>query len=218
MFSGQSGRWIRVTLPLIVTLPLGACTGSPQRAESDGAGPEAQAVDLSGEWVLNEQLSDSPREVLSAETSGNGSSVAARRIGGSVGVFGVSVNEVIGMLPRRDRETDELNYHSHVTDARGTLKVEQSTNSVQVTYDQAGTAFYVNGKTTHDQLDEIFSDWNENTYVVTREPDDGPVLTEIFQLGPDGSQLIWTVTFETNGKEIVITRVYDAADTEERTS
>ena len=202
---------MRVATPLVLTFSLGACATSLEREPE----AEAQPVDLSGEWILNEALSDSPREVLGTDATQNAAAGAARQVGGSFGVFGVSVSDIINMLPRRG--TDEPpEYHSHVTDARNALVIEQDETWVEVTYDQAGIAYYPNGGTTYDQLDEIFSDWDGATYVVTRTPDDGPVLTESFELGPDGKQLIWSVTFETdNGKEIVITRIYDAANTEE---
>ena len=96
-----------------------------------------------------------------------------------------------------------------MTDPRQTLTVLQSIDSLEVVYDRAGTVVYRNGETVRDEKERIFSDWREGIYVVERQPAKGATLTEIFQLTSDGSQLIWVVSLEAEGKEVVITRVYD---------
>lgn len=206
MECGLLRRWTRVTVPITVLLSLGACSTTPTQ-EAQEAVPEV--VDLTGEWILNEDLSDSPSDVLRSVSGESTIGNIFRTVGGAIRVYGISVDDVVGMLPPGEEE-EEPEYHSHVTDSRYTLIVLQSPDSMEIEYDRGGTEIYQNGRTTEDEDERVFSDWEGTTYIVEREPDDGPAITEVFQLADDGRLLIWTITTEgPKGKEIAITRVYD---------
>ena len=82
---------------LIVVCALTSCaTTPPTETESN--------IDLTGEWILNETLSDTPSEVLRAVTRESDGPGLLRQIGGSIRVFGISVDDVIGMLPNGNVE------------------------------------------------------------------------------------------------------------------
>jgi len=59
----------------------------------------------------------------------------------------------------------------------------------------------------------LSAQWQQGTFVVERQPQDGLALVETFELDADGERLIWIVTFETPaGDELEIKRVYDLHD------
>ncbi len=202
------GQWTRAALPVVVSfsvsLSMVGCSTTPETA----AALEPEPIDLSGEWVLNHELSDSPSDVLKLSSNGNTAKSIFQTVGGAISVYGISARDVVGMLPAGEEEPPE--YHAHVTDSRLILSVLQFEDSVEVKYDQAGTEVYRNGETVREEEELIFSEWDGYAYIVERQPEAALPITEIFELDVNRVHLYWTIVVENaKGKEVTIKRVYD---------
>ena len=197
----RSLSFLLMTLAMLFLIS--ACSTTPSTTA------EPEPIDLSGDWMLNHELSDSPSDVLKVRSKENGFLNILQTIGGAFRIYGISARDVFGMLPRR-KEDDPLAYHSHVTDSRLILNVLQAEDSMQVKYDRAGTEVYWNGETTHEAEEMILSYWEEDAYVVARWPRNALPIMEIFELSEEGDRLHWTIVVENpKGKEVEITRIYD---------
>ncbi|MEE8542391.1 MAG: hypothetical protein V3S94_00870 [Gammaproteobacteria bacterium] len=200
----------RVILMTLAGSALVACaTTSERTAETQ------EIVDLSGDWVINEELSDRPSDVLSGV--GKQSSAATeilQSIGRSISVFGISVGQIAAMLPDNDDDEEATpEFPREITDPMGELRVVQASDSVEVDYDSLSTVVYRPGETVSDADQHFSARWQEGSLVVERQPTEGLASVETFELAADGERLIWTVTVETPaGDDVEIKRVYDARD------
>ena len=199
----------RVILMTLAGSALVACSTTPERTADT---PEI--VDLSGDWVINEELSDRPSDVLSsAAKQSSAASGILRSLGRSISVFGISVGQVADMLPDNDDEDAAPEFPREITDPMGELRVVQASDTVEVDYDSLSTVVYRHGETESDADQRFSAQWQEGAFVVERQPTDGLASVETFELAADGERLIWTVTFETPaGDEVEIKRVYDPRD------
>jgi hypothetical protein len=201
-------RLQRVVLTALVGGALAACSTTPQRTAAID-----EPVDLSGDWVLNQELSDRPSDVLSS-VSGTSTSPLdlVRRFGGIISVYGISAAEVASMIPDGEDEAAP-EFPAEVTDPMDELTVVQGSDTVEVDYDSTTTVVYQDGEAQSDADQTFFARWQEDAFLVERRPRDGLAFSETFELAADGEQLIWIVTFETpDGDELEITRVYDFRD------
>ncbi len=202
-------RLHRIILMTLAGGALVACATTPERtAETQ------EIVDLSGDWVINEELSDRPSDVLSsvAEEPSAASGIL-QSIGRSISVFGISVGQIAAMLPDDDEEEATPEFPREITDPMAELSVVQASNTVEVVYDSLSTVVYRHGETVGDADQRISAQWQEGTFVVERQPTDGFASVETFELAADGERLIWIVTIETPaGDQVVIKRVYDPRD------
>lgn len=197
---------------ILITLAgsaLVACSATPERTAD-----AVETVDLSGDWVINEELSDRPSDVLSS--AAGQPSVATgilKSIGRSISVFGISVGQVADMIPDNDDREEAPDYPREVTDPMAELKVVQASGAVEVDYDSTSTVIYQHGEIGDEADERLSAQWQQGTFVVERQPQDGLALVETFELDADGERLIWIVTFETPaGDELEIKRVYDLQD------
>ncbi len=204
---GQN-RLQRLVLAALAGGALAGCTTTPQRTAAI-----EEPIDLSGDWILNQELSDLPSDVLS---SASGSSTSAldliRRFGGIISVYGISAAEVASMIPDGEEEATP-EFPPEVTDPMAELTVLQASDTVKVDYDSTTTVVYQDGETLSDTNQDFSAKWQEDAFLVERRPRDGLAFSETFELAEDGEQLIWIVTFETpDGDELEIMRVYDPKD------
>lgn len=197
---------------ILITLAgsaLVACSATPERTAD-----AVETVDLSGDWVINEELSDRPSDVLSS--AAGQPSVATgilKSIGRSISVFGISVGQVADMIPDNYDREEAPDYPREVTDPMAELKVVQASGAVEVDYDSTSTVIYQHGEIGDEADERLSAQWQQGTFVVERQPQDGLALVETFELDADGERLIWIVTFETPaGDELEIKRVYDLQD------
>ena len=204
----RQNRLQRVVLAALAGGALAGCTTTPQRTAAI-----EEPVDLSGDWVLNQELSDRPSDVLSS-ASGNSTSALdlIRRFGGIISVYGISAAEVASMIPDGEEEAAP-EFPAEVTDPMDELTVVQASDTVEVDYDSTSTVVYHDGETLSDTNQDFSAKWQEDAFLVERRPRDGLAFSEKFELAADGEQLIWIVTFEIpDGDEFEITRVYDFKD------
>ncbi len=113
------------------------------------------------------------------------------------------------MIPDGEEEAAP-EFPAEVTDPMDELTVVQGSDTVEVDYDSTTTVVYQDGDAQSDADQIFFARWQEDAFLVERQPRDGLAFSETFELAADGEQLIWVVTFETpDGDELEITRVYD---------
>ncbi|HEY5624278.1 MAG TPA: hypothetical protein VIV14_11005 [Gammaproteobacteria bacterium] len=196
---------------VLASIMLAACSTTPDRA-ADTAGvatTHVAPVDLSGEWIINYPLSDDPSEVLGDGTSPAESGFElAKNIGYSIGVYGISIGDIVDMLPRR--EEAQVVFPREITDAMDQLSVVQDQDAIEVDYDNISFVVYRNGEGPRETDSYESAVWRDGAFVVEREPREGLALSETFLLAPDGKQLIWIVSFAApNGDRYEVTRVYD---------
>ncbi|MEE8238074.1 MAG: hypothetical protein V3S67_07150 [Gammaproteobacteria bacterium] len=199
----------RIILMTLAGSALVACATTPERAADT-----QEIVDLSGDWVINEELSDRPSDVLSGlAKEPSAASGILQSIGRSISVFGISVGQIADMLPDNDDEEAAPEFPREITDPMGELSVVQASDTVEVDYDSLSTVVYRHGETVSDADQRVSAQWQEGTFVVERRPTDGLASVETFELAADGERLIWIVTIETPaGDQVVIKRVYDPRD------
>ena len=185
---------------------LGACAAAPERIATVD-----EPVDLTGEWVINDELSDSPSEILGNGTAGTGAVTGLlKQFGFGVRVYGISVGDVAAMLPDNTEEEQPVDFPREVTDPMDELRVMHDVDTLEVDYDATGTIVYLNGEVVSNEDQQFFAHWNGSEFMVERQPADGISFSEKFELADDGRQLIWTVSLETpDGDALKISRVYD---------
>ena len=186
-----------------------ACSTTPERTAD-----AEKSVDLSGDWVINEELSDRPSDVLSSAAKDSSAALGVlQSIGRSISVFGISAGQVADLLPDNEDEEQAPEFPPEVTDPMDELKVVQASDTVAVDYDSTSTIVYRYGETVSDAGQSLSGLWQEGTFVIERQPGDGLAFAETFELAADGKRLTWIVTFETPaGHELEITRVYELQD------
>lgn len=199
----------RAILMTLAGSALVACSATPERTAV-----AVETVDLSGDWVINEELSDRPSDVLSSAASQPSVTTGIlQSIGRSISVFGISVGQVADMIPDNDDREEAPDYPREVTDPMAELKVVQASDAVEVDYDSTSTVIYRHDETGDEADERLSAQWQKGTFVVERQPQDGLAFVETFELDADGKRLIWIVTFETPaGDELKIKRVYDLQD------
>ena len=204
----SQNRLQRVILTALAGGALVACSATPQKTAAID-----EPVDLSGDWVLNQELSDRPSDVLSSVSGSSTSPLdVIRRFGGIISVYGISAAEVASMIPDGEEEAAP-EFPAEVTDPMDELTVVQASDTVEVDYDSTTTVVYQDGEAQSDADQIFFARWHEDSFLVERQPTDGLAFSETFELASGGEQLIWIVTFETPaGDELEITRVYDLND------
>jgi len=196
----------RYALVILATSGLGACSTTQERIAAVD-----EPVDLTGEWVINDELSDTPSEVLGSGSAGTGAVTGLlKRFGFGVSVYGISVGDVASMLPDNSEVEQPVKFPREVTDPMDVLRVVHDVDTLEVDYDVMGTLVYLNGEAVSNEDQQFFAHWNGSVFIVERQPTEGLSFSEKFELAEDGIQLIWTVTLETPaGDELIISRVYD---------
>jgi hypothetical protein len=202
----------RYSAVILAVSVLGACAAAPERTAAAN-----ESVDLTGEWVINDELSDTPSEILGSGTAGTGAMTGLlKRFGFGVSVYGISVGDVASMLPDNSEVEQPIDFPREVTDPMDELRVVHDIDTLEVDYDATGTIVYLNGEAVSNEDQQFFAHWNGSEFMVERQPADGVSFSEKFELADDGKQLIWTVSLETpDGEELTISRVYDPKSTPE---
>lgn len=126
----RQNRLHRVILMALAGSALIACAATPDRTAET-----REPVDLSGDWVINEELSDRPSDVLSGVGKQASAAVGIlQSIGRSISVFGISVGQIAAMLPDHDDDEEATpEFPREITDPMGELKVAQASDTVEVT-------------------------------------------------------------------------------------
>jgi hypothetical protein len=185
---------------------LAACATAPQPTTAVD-----EPIDLTGDWVINRDLSDRPSDVVNAATRETTSPLGLiQRFGGIISVYGISAGDVASMIPGGDEQQEIPEFPPEITDPMTVLKVVQMPGTVEVDYDSTTTVLYQDGDFLSDEEQHYFAVWQEDAFAVERQPREGLAFSETFELVDDRNLLVWVVTFEMpDGDEFVITRVYE---------
>jgi len=199
-----------------------------------GAAAGTQHPDLSGSWVLNQALSDNPRDMMQGRDSsgaprgggGGGMRGGGRRGGfggggfgggaggGGRGSFGGGRGGMSDEQRTRMRQTMQL-----VMNAPAALAVVVGDSSVTLVAEGDTLLLPSNGRKVHrDAGDDsegavdITGKWQGNDFVVERKVSGGGKVTEDYMRAPEGKQLYVIVSFQGGrGREVMFRRIYDPA-------
>lgn len=171
----------------------------------------AQAPNLSGTWVLNERLSEFPREVgfgMDLVPAGGGEGADSVTGGGS----GAPI-----LAPSRESEAEARNRQQLVGDVKrppGWFTVVQTRNSVRFTDDRGRTrTFQPNGREEVQRLEagpvSTITRWEADRLVVRYRVSQGRELRYTFSRQLDAPRLLVEVRFVERGGRDVVNRVYD---------
>jgi len=174
----------------------------------------AQESDLSGQWILDYDESDVPREVFDALSERRRGSSG---VGVGVGIFGVPVE--VGRAAGRGNEPAEVvrrdmrRLPPHVVDAVDRLDVEQLQNDVRVGYANRGAFVYHAGETQDDGEEITSAEWRRDVFTVVRRiGDDLRVTEELYLDRRDAGRLRWLVAIAlSSARTVQIQRVFDRA-------
>jgi len=176
----------------------------------------ADPSDLSGEWVIDRDASDEPADVLEPTTRRSSGRFGGVRAG--VSIFGIGVGDVTDLLPERagggtepqDEARRELGkLQRHLTESLTKLDIEHSPEELRVVYDDLGIYIYRTNQTVEYADTTVTAEWRGDRYIIEREVEDGPSVTEVFRLDGSGSTLHWTVTIDLEARrDVTIDRVF----------
>lgn len=196
----------RLAVCVLMLAALAAC--SPLMA--------ADRSDLSGIWAIDRDASDEPADVLEPATRRSSGRFGGVRAG--VSIFGIGVGDVTDLFPEREgggtepqdevrRELGKL--QRHLTESLTQVDIEQSPEALRVVYDDLGIYIYRTGQTVDYADTTVTAAWRGDRYVVEREVEDGPSVTEVFRMDASGSTLRWTVTIDLRSRRnVTIDRVF----------
>jgi hypothetical protein len=212
-----SVRWAYLGVALVVAA--GAGFGpSARAAERPGAG----AVDLSGQWSFNKQLSDDQQSKLPTsgerrhdlDSSGPGAGDAADgeepgRGGGGAHGGGKAAPPVatVDDDPRGPRQAAEPGATLTITQTQAEIVVQEGPGQPR--------SLYPNGRTykADDGASDIRSQWKDGALVVEKKNTRGWRLTETWRLAPDGKRLTLDWRLEGGSRpRVSLRRVYDRAE------
>lgn len=195
--------------------------------QADGQAKAATAVDLSGLWRLNRQLSDDEEAKTRAAVAttaaqppadsgspggaeGQGGEGQRGGRGGGMGGRagrGSSVETVDETDPRGAKRTGGPPDTMTVTQADSEIVVEETPGQTR--------NLYPNGKTykTDEGAAQIRTSWKDGRLVVEKKNVHGWRLVETWELAPDRSRVVIHLLFEGGSRpKLTLTRVYDRND------
>jgi len=182
------------------------------------AAKESRSVNMTGEWAINDELTDEVRRSLPEPKQGSG--FFSRFFGGaniSVGLPGMP-----GSVPvpgtGNDSETDDsagAALHSYGRVAA--IEIRDWPGQFGVDYGQKRGWMYTPDETMVETVNErkitTKSGWRGDSYIVRIKADDGSKMSEEFELINDGQQLQWTLVERRKGRpEYTDVAIYDRAD------
>jgi hypothetical protein len=208
-----AGCWVVLVLGTGVVL-----AGAPQRAEGQVKAPGA--IDLSGRWRFNKELSDDEAAKLrpaakaerppadtapsgeaeeqGAERGGRGAGPGART-GHATPPQGVDEND-----PRGAKQTTGPPATLAITQVESEIRIEETPGQTR--------SLYPNGVTykTDEGATQIRTSWKEGRLVVERKNVRGWRLVETWALAADRGRLVVTMLLEGGSQpKVSVKRVYD---------
>ena len=168
--------------------------------------------DFTGSWLLNEELSESPRDKMRQGMSGGGGGgMGGGRGGGSMGGRGGSMGGRGGPMGGGDPEA----MRKRLADAAARAA------SLEITQGEELSILYADGSLRVVPVDgeagDIKSHWKGDRLVVDLKREAGRRMRETLELVEDGTRLHVTTKIFGDGSRPTISflRVYDAAGAEE---
>jgi hypothetical protein len=207
-----------VLLSCALACSLGVVPGPPRASAGEKAKGEPSAVDLSGHWVLNRDLSDDAREKMREGMEGRGGRYdragwagRRRRTGGTGGRGGGPM----GSPPGGMGDDDARESMRAIFEPAEELAVTQTATEVAVDEKFGRTRrLHPDGKKykTDNGASEIKTAWKEGKLVVETKRDRGMGVIETWELVPDASRIIVNVKMQGGfGPSVTLKRIYDRA-------
>ena len=185
--------------------------GTPDPATS------APAVNMAGEWIINDELTDELRRSLPEPKRRSGFFSGIReRVNITVGIPGTPVGvPVPGTGNDSADESEGAPLHSYGRVAA--IEIRQGPDLFGVDYGKNRGFLYTPNETMQEEVDgrnvTTTSGWRGDRYVIRKSADDGSKMSEEFELINDGRQLKWTIVDHPKGRaEVTEVAVYDLAD------
>jgi len=216
-----------VLVPCALTL----CSGSVPAAgaafgdETPTATPAA--VDLSGRWLYNRELSDDAREKMREgreKGAGPGGGRPPMGPGGGGGMGGPGGGGMGGGGGRTGRppggggDDDPREAMRAILEPAEELAITQSGTEIAVDEKFGRTRrLHPDGRKykTDNGTSEIKASWKEGKLLVETKRDRGTGVVEVWELVPDGSRIILNVKMQGEfGAGIALKRIYDRAPVE----
>lgn len=190
----------------------------------DTAAGTAPPPDLSGRWVLNEELSEDAREKMRGGRGGRGGPEGGG-IGPPGGGRGGSGGRGGGFGGRRrPRGGDAGGVHGGDGDPRAAMRaVFEAATELTITHtareiailekDGRLRALHPDGEKYEDSSGaEVKTRWDKDRLVVQTSRGRGPSVTETWRMAGEPAQLVVQLRFQPpNGRDVTVKRVYDRA-------
>ena len=182
------------------------------------AAKESRSVNMTGEWAINDELTDEERKLLPKPKEGSG--FLAGLFKGSnirVSVPGVPVAVPVPGAGNDSETDDSKGARMHSYGRVAAIEVRDWPGQFGVDYGQKRGWMYTPDETTVETAGNrkitTKSGWRGDRYIVRKSADDGSKMSEEFELINDGQQLKWTVVEHRKGHpEITDVAIYDRAD------
>ena len=182
----------------------------------NGASSEAPP-DLSGDWQLNEELSEDPREAMRRSRSGRGGFGAQGRGGGGgrgggfgrggrgQGGFGRGGGRGGEQQGRGGAGGERMNRFSlEHQDPQLTFRFEDGQARTLTTDGETRTHQHPSGEVRTE------ASWRGNQLVIKRQHDGGRKVKETYQLDAESGRLLVTTKLEGGARSMSFRRVYDS--------
>ena len=172
----------------------------------------AQQWDLSGDWVIDYDESDSPDDVfdaLSEQRRGRSG------VGVGVGIFGVPVEVARsggrGQEPAEVVRRDLRQLRPHLVSSIDRLFIEQAQERMTVGYSNLGRFAFRDGESLTEGDETISAEWRRDVFTIVWQVGDDLRATEQLYLDrQDPSRLRWLLAIElSSARTIQVRRVFD---------
>jgi hypothetical protein len=181
---------MRILHALVFVLYAGASIGAAQAEQT-----QARA-DLSGQWMLNRQLSENAQEKVDQMQSSQGHGPGRHGLGGLLG-------RLFGGGDMEDARRMVLNAPSSFTLALDGDRVTIIEGEGRRTLTANGRKEKVNGR-------DVVTKWDARRLVSETSLGDAKV-TDTYERAPGAAQLVVTTRMDMSGHGVSVRRVYDAA-------
>ena len=182
------------------------------------AAKESRSVNMTGEWAINDELTNEVHGSLPEPEKGSGFLTGIFKGSNiSIGIPGIPVGVPVPGTGN-DSETDDSEVaplHSYGRVAA--IEIRDWPNLFGIDYGKKRGWMYTPDETTVETVGErkitTKSGWRGDRYIVRKSADDGSKMSEEFELINDGQQLKWTVVERRKGlPEITDVAIYDRVD------
>lgn len=178
--------------------------------------PAQDTASLTGSWLLDEERSDDPGEIVEKADHGGTVGRILRSTSGSVVILGIPVPE----LPRdterskpRSHDSASLVKSGHVLSAIDRLTITQDREATELLYDTLKAATYEHGVPLNTGYSTVVASWNGDKLVVEHSLIGGAEITETYELDSRADELHWNVRVKNKDiRTIRVSRVYRRAE------
>ena len=177
-----------------------------------------RSVNMTGEWAINDELTDELRRSLPEPKKRSGFLTGIReRINITIGVPGTPVGLPVPGVGNDSVPDDSEGAPLHSYGRVAAIEIRDWPDLFGIDYGKKRGWMYTPDETTVETVDKrkitTKSGWRGDHYIVRKSADDGSKMSEEFELINDGQQLKWTIVERRKGlPEITDVAIYDRVD------